>query len=124
LLVTAVPEGGAIIPHLENQIFVLVSYPDGSPATAALTVHIPGGRDEQISTDSGGVGVVSFNPRSGVESLQIEVDDHHGNRVSSAVALQTREGTDQILLRTSHGVVKEGDRIQLKILSTHNRGVA
>ena len=124
LLVTAVPEGGAIIPHLENQIFVLVSYPDGSPATAALTVHIPGGRDEQISTDSGGVGVVSFNPGSGVESLQIEADDHHGNRVSSAVPLQTRAGADQILLRISHGVVKAGDRIQLKILSTRNRAAA
>jgi hypothetical protein len=124
LLVTAVPEGGVIIPHLENRIFVLVSYPDGSPAAAALTVHIPGGRDEQISTDSGGVGVVSFNPGSGIESLQIVADDHHGNRVSSAVPLQTRAGADQILLRISHGVVKAGDRIQLKILSTRNRGAA
>ena len=43
LLITAVPEGGTLIPHLENQVFILTSYPDGTPASAALTVHIPSG---------------------------------------------------------------------------------
>ena len=29
LLITAVPEGGTMAPHLENQVFVLTSYADG-----------------------------------------------------------------------------------------------
>jgi len=36
LLITAVPEGGTLIPNLENLVFVLTSYPDGTPASASL----------------------------------------------------------------------------------------
>ena len=32
LIVTAVPEGGTLVPNLENQVFILTSYPDGKPA--------------------------------------------------------------------------------------------
>ncbi len=30
LIITAVPEGGTLIPNLENQVFILTSYPDGT----------------------------------------------------------------------------------------------
>ena len=65
LLITAVPEGGSLIPHLENQVFLLTSYPDGTPASTALSVHLPNGSNQQISTDSGGVGVIRIDPGSG-----------------------------------------------------------
>ena len=39
LLITAIPEGGTLVPNLENQVFVLTSYPDGTPAKADLTIH-------------------------------------------------------------------------------------
>ena len=64
LLVTAVPEGGTLIPHLENQIFLLSSYPDGTPATAALTVHIRGERDQHVTTDSSGIATIHLVPGS------------------------------------------------------------
>src|SRR5271166_351932 len=35
-LITAIPEGGTLIPGLENQVFLLASYPDGSPVQAEL----------------------------------------------------------------------------------------
>lgn len=124
LLITAVPEGGALIPHLENQVFILTSYPDGTPASTLLTVHFSGARDQQVSTDSGGVAVIRINPGSGNESLSVEADDHHGNRISSNVSLQTRSGTDQVLLHTNRAVLKTGERIELKILSTRSSGSA
>ena len=124
LLITAVPEGGSLIPHLENQVFLLTSYPDGTPASTALTVHIPGGSSQQIATDSGGVAVMRINPGTGLDSLRVEADDHHGNRALSNVPLQTRAGTDQILLRTNRAIVRAGDRIQLSVLSTRTRGSA
>jgi uncharacterized protein YfaS (alpha-2-macroglobulin family) len=127
LLITAVPEGGALIPHLENQVFLLSSYPDGTPAGTTLTVHLPGVGQQQVQqvfTDSGGVAVIHFNPGSGIEALHIEADDHHGNRTSSNVPVQTRAGIDQILLRTDRAVLKAGDPIELKILSTRTSGSA
>jgi A-macroglobulin TED domain/Alpha-2-macroglobulin family/Carboxypeptidase regulatory-like domain/A-macroglobulin receptor binding domain/MG2 domain/Alpha-2-macroglobulin bait region domain len=124
LLITAIPESGALIPHLENQIFLLTSYPDGTPANTALTVHIPNAPNQQISTDTGGVAVIHLTPTTNLDSLRIEADDHHGNGASSNIPLQTRAGTDQILLRTTHAVVKTGERIQLNVLSTRPRGSA
>ena len=124
LLITAVPEGGSLIPHLENQVFLLTSYPDGTPASTALTVHLPNGVQSADHHRQRRRGVIRIDPGSGLDSLRVEADDHHGNRASSNVPLQTRGGTDQILLRTNRAVVKAGDRIQLNVLSTRARGSA
>ena len=124
LLITAVPEGGTLIPHVENQIFILTSYLDGTPAGTTLTVHLPSAREQQVSTNDAGVAIIRVNPDAGMVSLRIEADDHHGSHTSSDVPLQTRGGSDQILLHTSHAVLKVGDRIQLKVLSTRSSGSA
>src|SRR5208283_5509850 len=56
LLVTAIPEGGTLIPNLENQVFILTSYPDGTPAAADLNIQAAGSRDlgnvaQHVATD-------------------------------------------------------------------------
>ncbi|MGA2436953.1 MAG: MG2 domain-containing protein [Acidobacteriaceae bacterium] len=124
MLLTAVPEGGSLVPNIENQVYLLASYPDGTPATAALTVAVPGTRDQHTTTDSSGVAVIRLNPGPGLDSLRIEADDHHGNRVTATAPLETRSGDDQILLRTSRAVLKAGDRLQLTVLSTRAQGTA
>jgi uncharacterized protein YfaS (alpha-2-macroglobulin family) len=124
LLITAIPEGGTLIPHLDNQIFLLSSYPDGTPAKTSLTVHLPGGHEQRASTDGGGVALVHLNPGDALDSLRVDANDHRGNHVSSSIPLETRSGEDQILLRTDRAVVKAGERIQLKVLSTRARGSA
>jgi uncharacterized protein YfaS (alpha-2-macroglobulin family) len=124
LLITAVPEGGTLIPNLENQVFILTSYPDGTPAHASVKVHAEGNADQRAATDAGGVAVVSIRPSAGTESLEIDGQDEEGNHVSSTVQLQSRNGEDQILLRAERAVYKAGDRIDLKVLSTRKRGAA
>jgi uncharacterized protein YfaS (alpha-2-macroglobulin family) len=124
MLVTAIPEGGALVPHIENQVFLLTSYPDGTPAQATVTVHAHSVNDQQVATNASGVAIVKVNPGTGLDSFQVEADDRHGNRVATTVPLQTRTGDDQILLRTNRGVVKAGDRLQLKVLSTRGGGTA
>ena len=133
LLITAVPEAGTLIPNVENEVFILASYADGSPATASLRVQTPDRipylgedptHDQKLITDSAGVAVLRINPGSSLQSLRIEADDHHGNRATSTVPLQTRAGTDQILLHTNRAIFKAGDRIQLKVLSTRGHGSA
>lgn len=124
LLITAVPEGGTIIPHLENQIFLLSSYPDGTPAKTSLTIHLPGGHEQRASTDNGGVALIRLNPGSGLDALNVDANDHRGNRVSSSIPLETRAGADQILLRTDRAVIKAGEPIQLRVFSTRAHGSA
>ncbi len=47
LIITAVPEGGTLIPNLENQVFILTSYADGKPASASVRVHAAGNPDQE-----------------------------------------------------------------------------
>jgi uncharacterized protein YfaS (alpha-2-macroglobulin family) len=124
LLITAIPEGGKLIPHLENQVYILTSYPDGRPATTHLKVHVSDGEDQQVVTDKGGVAVVRVNAGKGNRSLAIEADDERGSYANSTVNLESREGDDHILLRTNRTVYRAGDRIELNVFSTEEKGSA
>ncbi len=124
LLIMAVPEGGTLIPHLENQVFLLSSYPDGTPASASLAVHIPGEHDQYVNTDSSGIATIHIAAGSGSPSLRVDADDHRGARTTANLPLETREGADQILLRVNRAILKAGERMELKVLSTRTRGSA
>jgi len=124
LLITAVPEGGTLIPNLENQVFVLTSYADGTPAHTDLKIHSDFTPFQHVSTDDGGVAEIRLNAHDRGESIEIEARDNDGNVVSSKVPLQVRAGEEQILLRTERAVYRAGDRIQLKVFSTKTRGTA
>ena len=124
LLVQAIPEGGTLVPHLDNQVFILTSYPDGTPARSTVNVKLPGGRTEQATTDASGVAVIHFTPESRAGILFIDADDHHGNHIKTDAPLNGRDGDDQVLLRTDRAVVKAGDTLHLKVLSTRATGTA
>ena len=98
LLITAVPEGGLLTPGLENQVFILTSYPDGTPAQAELHVHAPGNADQTASTDKGGIAIVSLRG-GGDTTLEVEAKDHDGNQASSSIPLQSRSGSDHLVAR-------------------------
>ena len=124
LTITAVPEGGTLIPNLENQIFVVTAYPDGTPAVASVKVHAAGNADQSATTDDGGVALIRLRAGAGQETVQIEASDKEGNHAASSVRLEARDGADQILLRTEHAVYRAGDPIALRVFSTKKRGTA
>ena len=140
LLITAIPEGGTLVPDLDNEIFILTSYPDGTPARTTLKVHLPSNLEripligekpmhaQQLETDDVGVAVFHFRPEYDLEldnaGLRIEADDHRGSKVESAVPLELRSGADQILLHTDRAVFNPGDRIELKVHTTRAHGTA
>ncbi|HEV2989221.1 MAG TPA: MG2 domain-containing protein [Candidatus Angelobacter sp.] len=124
LVITAVPEGGTLVPNLENQVFVLTSYPDGTPANTSLKVRAAGSPIQDAASDDGGVAVVRVNAGTGTQILEVEATDKQGNHASSKINLQSRDGLDQILLRTERAVYRAGERIQLHIFSTQKRGTA
>ncbi len=119
LLITAVPEGGALTPNLENQIFLLTSYADGTPAQTKVRVA-----NQNLTTDTGGIAVLRLKAGADAEVLQIDASDAEGNRASSSVRLNPRQGDDQVLLRTERAVYRAGDPIQAKVFSTKARGTA
>jgi A-macroglobulin TED domain/Alpha-2-macroglobulin family/Carboxypeptidase regulatory-like domain/MG2 domain/A-macroglobulin receptor binding domain/Alpha-2-macroglobulin bait region domain len=122
LLVVAVPEGGTLIPHLANQIFLISSYPDGTPASTSLTVHTSASSEQHVSTDSSGIATIHLVPGSAKESMRVDADDHRGNHATMAVPLLTREGDDQVLLHVNRAVVKAGEQLDLSLLATRAGG--
>jgi hypothetical protein len=40
ILIMAVPESGRLLPSLENRVYILTSYPDGTPAETTITGNI------------------------------------------------------------------------------------
>jgi hypothetical protein len=123
LILTAVPEGGTLIPNLENRVFVLASYPDGSPASADVSVEAAGNPIQKAATDAGGVAIVRLMARQ-AETVKISAADKEGNHGAASVKLDARNGSDQILLRTERAIYKAGDRIQLKVFSSKKGGAA
>lgn len=122
LLLTAVPEGGTLVRGLDNQVFVLASYPDGKPAAgAALVVTGTGVGTQRVRADAGGVALVHVRDAG---RLQVEADDRRGSKATAEVQLETRVGEDQVLLRTSKAVVKAGDSIPIEVFSTRPNGTA
>src|SRR5580658_4014823 len=129
LLITVIPEGGTLVPNLENEVFILTSYPNGTPAKADVIVHPVGYAEQRLATDDGGVGIARLKinrlmPVTCCDTLEIDATDQEGNHASSKVELQARDGEDQILLRTEQAVYRAGEHIQLKVFSTKARGAA
>ncbi|HEX5434943.1 MAG TPA: MG2 domain-containing protein, partial [Candidatus Angelobacter sp.] len=124
LLITAVPEGGTLVPHLQNQVFIVTSYPDGSAAKTNLVVRGPGSSSQRLTTDDGGVTVARLQAGSGNLNIRIDARDKEGNQASSSVDLQAGPGDDQILLRPARAIYRVGDRIHLNVFSTKSRGAA
>jgi uncharacterized protein YfaS (alpha-2-macroglobulin family) len=123
LLISAVPEGGKLVRGLENEVFVLASYPDGTPAKADLEVDA-GDKRQRVKTDEAGIATIQIPGNDSNNVLRIAADDRKGNRASESVTLETRAGEDQVLLRTAHAVIKPGDRMEITVLSTRRSGAA
>jgi hypothetical protein len=123
-LLTAIPEGGTLVPGLENQVFLLASYPDGTPVEANLQVRSRSGDKQDVSTNAGGLAVLTLKKPERDEVLQIDATDKEGEKVSASVPLQARAGDDQVLLRTEKAVYRAGDSIRLRILTTKKHGTA
>ena len=121
-LLTAIPESGVLVPGLENQVFLLASYPDGSPAEATLKIRTKSGDELNTKTDSGGIAMISLKKALPDEALHVEGSDKEGESVSLEIPLQGRAGEQQLLLRAEKAVYRSGDIIRFKVLSTKKNG--
>jgi hypothetical protein len=55
IMIMAVPESGQLLPGLDNRVYVLTSYPDGTPAETTLSGSLLA---SPVKTDESGVAVI------------------------------------------------------------------
>lgn len=113
------PESGRLIPNVENEIYAVISYPDGSPAEGVKASLTLGGKTETAETDSIGSALFRLTPDEAAEA-RLEAKDAAGNALSRTINLETE--TDALLLRPNQALLKAGDRLEMTVFSPDKTG--
>jgi hypothetical protein len=119
ILVMAVPESGQLLPNLENRVYILTSYPDGTPAETTITGNIT---PVSLKTDASGVATVTVKAEKGPFTLDLAATDSRGRTAKALVRLEARAQEQSLMLRTDRAVYKVGDPVRLETISTKPRG--
>jgi len=107
------PESGELVQGVENTLYVVTAYPDGSPAQTAVST----GSGATVRTNELGVGKVKLTPKSNDLKLTLVARDDNGALVRTEKELRVGERTDGILLRTDRAVYTQGETATLTVMS-------
>ena len=121
ILIDVVPEGGTLRTGVENILYVLTSYPDGSPAPASLQVEIGSGPVIEEASNDYGLAEVRYTPRAGDAGerlVQVTALDTSGHAGSVIVELPLDEAQETLLLRTDRAIYQVGDTIALEAVAS------
>lgn len=121
----AVPERGALVPGIPNIIYLLASYPDGTPAPALIRVGLTGsvkGEAVAIKTDELGFAQTEVTPSGTGMILDLEATDKKGNRAKLQVPLSVQPQGEFLVVRPSRGIYKAGEELLVQLLSSRKFG--
>lgn len=129
LRILAVPEGGILRPKLENIVYLMASYPDGTPAKWTGRVKIGDKTESAVESDELGMVEVKLTPAEGATSFRLNVSatsaGPEGKTAEAAFDLPVSSiQADSLILRADKAIAKAGDRVTLTIISTLGRGSA
>ncbi len=119
--ISIVPEGGILKPNLENRIYVVANYPDGTPCAGDVEMNIEG-ISKKGRLDDYGVAEFLYKPQKDKIKIIVKVVDKRGNssELNKEFRLNTEE--DQIIMRTKRGIYKIFDVVDLEFLTTKKVG--
>jgi uncharacterized protein YfaS (alpha-2-macroglobulin family) len=116
-VIDAVAESGTLRPGVENIVYILVSYPDGKPAKASVTV---GG--QSLQTGEYGLAEYHFVPSSASSSsLEIQAQDNTGASAHRTINLKADDQTETVLLRTERAGYRVGETLKAEVLNRPER---
>ena len=123
LVIDAIPEGGQLREGVENILYVLTSYPDGTPAETEVGVTFLD-TGETIATRTGAYGLaeVRFTPRSGYTSLVVAARDSAGADAQREFGFEGAWTEETVLLRPDGAIYRVGDTMGLTVLASQPRG--
>ena len=112
LELTAVPEAGALVPGIENLLYVLTAYPDGRPAVCRVFVD-----GTAYQSDAQGVSLIRLVPQAAYRPIDIQAIDSGGTRARTAYLPDTNAPTPAFLLRSDQAVYQAGQSARITIVS-------
>ena len=117
LLVSAVPESGALRPGLENIVYLDVAYPDGRAAPAALEIASSVLSDTlSVVTDDNGLAEFRLTPPTGATPvITVTATTAGGESTVQPLSLDAATGANAVLLRPDRAEYRIGDSMNLDI---------
>lgn len=115
---TIIPEGGVIVPGLENQFYILAAYPDGNPAECEIRAE-----GKTIRTDAQGIGVLTLKPMDKNFEFALFAQDAQGRNANKRFIATNEAALASLLLRTDKAVYQAGETAHLTVLSADAGGV-
>jgi uncharacterized protein YfaS (alpha-2-macroglobulin family) len=123
LVIEAIPEGGQFRPGVENILYVLTSYPDGSPAETRVSVTFTeNGSTQTVETGPYGLAEVRVTPQSPWQQIMFEARDLQGNIATADLYFEGENVEESVLLRPDKPVYRVGDAMRLDILTSQSQG--
>ncbi len=125
LVIEAVPEGGQFRQGVENILYVLTSYPDGTPAETSLNLTFYDGAPV-IAAQTGpyGLAEVRFTPSTPYQQFRIDASDARGNFASQDFYFEGEYTEETVLLRPDRPVYRVGEAMHLTLLTSQPEGTA
>lgn len=126
LSIFAIPESPNLAPGLENRVYVLVSYPDGTPASGA-TVAADGPaikRDKsEGQADTLGIATLTVVPdaKQGA-AFVVRVSDAQGRNAEKRFGIPVKAAGDSLILRTDQTLCQVGSTLQAEVFTTKPKG--
>ena len=121
LEVDVIPEAGRLIAGVENRLFVLTSYPDGTSAPAEVTLEalLSAGRLRvgAVKTGAGGFATLSVKPGADWRSLFVSAVGERGDKVSRRLKIGVERAGGALLLRTDRPVYSTGQKMRVSVIT-------
>jgi len=120
--IDVIPESGKLKAGIENIIYFVTSYPDGSPASTRIELLVDG-KKSRIFTDSSGFAEFSITPgSSSAPGIRLEAADDKGNTSRINPDLSLDKNPDALILRLNRPVLKAGETLSGEVISGDGRG--
>ncbi|MBN2004147.1 MAG: hypothetical protein JXA21_12395 [Anaerolineae bacterium] len=123
LVLNAVLEGGQPRYGVENILYLMASYPDGTPAEADLTITLHDtGETLTARTGQYGLAEVRFTPQTVYVNLSVSARDTSGADAYRDFYFEGQWDEESVLLRPDAPIYRVGETMQLVILTSAQRG--
>ncbi|MEM7011258.1 MAG: MG2 domain-containing protein [Verrucomicrobiota bacterium] len=113
LRVEIFPESGDLVQGIENVVYVVTTYADGTPAQARVVT----GGTSVVQTNEMGIGKYKFKPNENTTTLSIDAETPDGARLTTRKELRLQETDKGILLRTDRAIYRQGETANISVLS-------
>lgn len=113
LEVAVIPEVGALVPGVENVLYVLTTYPDGRPAPCKVFVD-----GASYQGDAQGLCAVKTVPAEINQAFEIRAIDEAGRKRKLSFHCETDRAPPTFMLRSDKAIYQAGETARITVAST------